>query len=153
MLEVCVNIAWLKSPKGGSARQEVTKERRGGKGSNNKSLFLCSNMDDFRVMMGMIENILSAGVDPTLTDIITEENVKHGEMLKNMIYFCSDPEPPKPETEMEAMAQTILSAGYDWSNDYTRGLLNGILIALISHDGEAADLFRLLEALTIENSV
>tara|TARA_R100000995_G_C3421048_1_gene93938 strand:- start:115 stop:432 length:318 start_codon:yes stop_codon:yes gene_type:complete len=104
-------------------------------------------------MMNMLESIMSAGVNPVLSDILTQENVEHNKMIQNTIYFCADPDPVMPETPLEEMAHAMLSVGHDWSVEHMRGIMVGIIMGLTTDDIEVAELFRLLNSLIVEKSV
>ena len=101
------------------------------------------------------------GLDPKLADILTDENRKQIGLVKNSIYFCSDPNPIEPMDEIETMAHNLLSGAENWSKDYIRGIMTGLLISLDEEQmdefdtwaEEGGELYRLLEAMLIEKAV
>tara|TARA_R100000995_G_scaffold81228_1_gene53830 strand:+ start:511 stop:918 length:408 start_codon:yes stop_codon:yes gene_type:complete len=126
------------------------------RGNALKSLALLRSMDEMRFMFGMMTTML--GYDPKLADILTDENRKHISLAKNSIYFCSDPDPLDPENEIEYMAHALLSGAEDWSKDYIRGMMTGLLMSLDTEQmdefetwaEEGGELYRLLQSMLIE---
>ena len=101
------------------------------------------------------------GHDPKLADILTDENRKHINLIKNSVYFASDPDPIEPMDEVEAMAHNLLSGSKNWSKDYIRGIMTGLLLSLDEEQmdefeswaEEGGELYRLLEAMLIERTM
>lgn len=105
------------------------------------------------MMMNMIESIVTAGVSPALSDVLTDENIAHNQMVQNIIYFCCDPAPLEPTNSIEDMAHSVLSEGYTWSTDHMRGILVGIVMALTNDDVETGELYRLIGAMILEKAI
>ena len=111
-------------------------------------------MDDLIRMLGLMDNVLTMGDTPALSHLLTEENLKQVDMIKNCIYFCADPDPQEPSSAMEYMAHDILSQGHTYSPEYLRGILAGIMIGITTEtEMEIGDLYDCVQSLLFEKSI
>lgn len=116
-------------------------------------------MDEMRYMFSMMSQMF--GLDPKLADILTDENRKHISLVKNSVYFAADPDPIEPMNDIETIAHAMLSGAKDWSPEYIRGIMTGLLISLDEEQmdeydtwaEEGGELYRLLESMLIEKTM